>query len=46
MYLVKDGIKKYEKEHASPGWARQINKETKQAIAEELLDYYTEEIGE
>ena len=46
MYLVKDGIKKYEKEHASPGWAKQIKKQTKEAIAQELLDYYMDEIGE
>ena len=46
MYLVKDGIKKYEKEHANPGWAKQIKKQTKEAIAQELLDYYMDEIGE
>jgi hypothetical protein len=46
MYAVKDGIKKYEKEHAGPGWAKSINKETKNTIASELLDYYSEEIGE
>lgn len=46
MYLVNDGIKKYEKEHASPGWAKQIKKQTKEAIAQELLDYYMDEIGE
>ena len=46
MYLVKDGIKKYEKEHANPGWAKQIKKQTKEAIAQELLDYYEDEIGE
>ena len=46
MYLVTDGIKKYEKEHASPGWAKSIDKKTKEAIAEKLLDYYTDEIGE
>ena len=46
MYLVKDGIKKYEKEHAGPGWAKQVDKKTKEAIAQELLDYYMDEIGE
>jgi hypothetical protein len=46
MYLVKDGIKKYEKEQANPGWAKQIDKKTKEAIAQELLDYYSDEIGE
>ena len=46
MYLVKDGIKKYEKENAGPGWAKQIDKKTKEAIAQELLDYYSDEIGE
>ena len=46
MYLVKDGIKKYEKEHANPGWAKQVDKKTKEAIAQELLDYYMDEIGE
>ena len=46
MYAATDGIKKYEKENAGPGWARQIDKQTKEAIAKELLDYYTEEIGE
>ena len=47
MYATTDGIKKYEKEFAEPGWARRsINKQTKEAIAKELLDYYTEEIGE
>ena len=46
MYAVNDGVKKYEKENASPGWAKGIDKKTKEAIASELLDYYTEQIGE
>ena len=46
MYLVNDGLKKYEKEHETKGWAKGIDKKTKEAIAEELLDYYTEQIGE
>lgn len=46
MNLVNDGIKKYEKEHATKGWAKSIDKKTKEAIAQELLDYYTEQIGE
>ena len=45
-YAVTDGMKKYVKEHASKGWARSVSKQTKEAIAEELLDYYSEQIGE
>ena len=43
---VTDGIKKYEKENATKGWARGIDKSTKQALAKELADYYMDEIGE
>ena len=46
MNLVNDGIKKYEKENATKGWAKSIDKKTKESIAQELLDYYTEQIGE
>ena len=45
-YAVTDGLKKYEKEHADKGWAKSVSKQTKEAIAEELLDYYSEQIGE
>jgi hypothetical protein len=45
-YAVTDGLKKYEKEHATKGWAKSVDKKTKEAIAEELLDYYSEQIGE
>ena len=45
-YAVADGLKKYEKEHAGKGWAKSVDKQTKEAIAEELLDYYSEQIGE
>jgi predicted transcriptional regulator len=45
-YAVVDGLKKYEKEHATKGWAKSIDKKTREAIAEELLDYYSEQIGE
>jgi hypothetical protein len=44
--VVTDGIKKYEKENATKGWARGIDKSTKQALAKELADYYMDEIGE
>jgi len=46
MNLVNDGIKKYEKEHAGKGFAKGLDKKTKESIAQELLDYYTEQIGE
>lgn len=46
MYAAVDGIKKYEKEHAEPGWGGSVNKETKTAIAQELADFYGEQIGE
>lgn len=45
-YAVVDGIKKYEKEHAEKGWAKSVDKKTREAIAAELLDYYSEQIGE
>ena len=45
-YAVTDGLKKYEKDHATKGWAKSVDKKTREAIAEELLDYYSEEIGE
>ena len=45
-YAVADGLKKYEKEHAEKGWAKSVDKKTREAIAEELLDYYSEQIGE
>jgi predicted transcriptional regulator len=45
-YAVVDGLKKYEKEHAEKGWAKSVDKKTREAIAEELLDYYSEQIGE
>ncbi len=45
-YAVTDGLKKYEKENASKGWAKTVDKKTREAIAQELLDYYSEQIGE
>ena len=45
-YAVTDGLKKYEQEHASKGWAKTVDKKTREAIAEELLEYYSEQIGE
>ena len=43
-YAVTDGLKSYEKEHGTKGWAKSIDKDTKKEIAKELVDYYSEEV--
>lgn len=46
MYLVDDGVRKYDKEFGSGTGRLFLNKATREAIAEELADYYDDWVHE